>query len=238
MEKFDANEDPRGYVIRTNFSYTGEENEGLGYVRHTCASTLFAPFEAGSLSLVDLGSRLSRSMYHGLLDVDYRALAENGHLPSKSGYIDSDDLITRYGTSSMILVEGVARGEDASLTTTWVQIGNPYLSPLVPLWTWQDIPAEMAMPMEGSDKTMAQLAMDLKKQLYPLPTIEKTRYLYMPLIYKEDGQGLAQKLEVLEQKFVPMIEIEKERIKLLDLQKQLISEGMNIQSSFIRLSGR
>lgn len=232
-KKFDANEDPRGYVIRTNFSYTGDENEGLGYVRHSCASYLFSPIDKGTLTLTELGSRLSRSMYHGLLEIDYRTLAEEDALPSKSGYIDSDDLITRYGTSSMILVEGVAKGDDPSLTTSWVQIGNPYLSPLVPIWTWQEVPTELAMPQDGAEKTMAQRAMDLKKKLYPVNTIEETRYLYMPLIYRKDGEGLAQRLEKLEAKFLPMIENEKDHQKLLSLQGQLIKEGMAIQTSYM-----
>lgn len=233
-QKFDANEDPRGYVIRTNYSYTGDEDEGLGYVRHSCASYLFSPLDMGSLTLTELGARLSRSMYHGLLEIDYRTLAEADALPSKNGFIDSDDLITRYGTSSMILVEGVAKGENPDLTTSWVQIGNPYLSPLIPVWTWQDVPTELALPKEGAtEKTMAQLAMELKKKLYPIKTVEETRYLYMPLIYRKDGKGLSQNLEALESKYLPLVEKEKDHKQLQKLQMQMITQGMEIQRSFL-----
>lgn len=230
-KKFDANEDPRGYVLRTNYSMTGTEDEGYGYVRYACASTLFEPLRVGTLSVQQIGSELSRSMYHGLLGIDYRLLAETDQLPSASGFIDSDDLIARYGTSSMILVEGVKEGEDPALTTSWVQIGNPYLSPLIPVWTWDEIPAELLAPEEETPKTMAQIAMELKGQLYPLRTVEESRYLYMPLIYRPDNSGLAQQLEALERLYIPIIVASSDRKERQKLQRELIDKSMAIIKS-------
>lgn len=233
-QKFDANDDSRGYVIRTNYSYTGAANEGLGYVRHTCASRLFSGLVPGTLTITELGSRLSRSMYHGLLGIDYRTFAEKDAVPGESGFINSDDLITRYGTSSMILVEGVAEGEDPELVTSWVQIGNPYLTPLVPVWAWQEIPTALSIPLpEGKERTMAEQSMMLKKKLYPIKTVEETRYLYIPLIYREDGKGLAQQLELLEAEYIPLIESETSRTERLKQQEQLIRKGMRIQAVFL-----
>lgn len=223
--KFDANEATEGYVLRTNYSFTGEENEGYGYVRFSCAANLFAPLEPKELTVQMLGSQMSRSMYHGLLGIDYRQLAEQGKLPSKSGYIDSDDLITRYGTSSMILVEGVAKGQDPELTTSWVQIGNPYLSPLVPVWTTHEIPAELQRSQEGVT-TIASVAKQLKREkLYPIQTIEETRYLYMPLIYRPDGTGLSQRLEALEAEYIPMLQ----GTNNTTLQHQYIQQALHLQ---------
>lgn len=223
--KFDANEAPEGYVLRTNFSYTGTEDEGYGYVRLRCAANLFTPLKPGEVTVELLGSRLSRSMYHGLMEIDYRALAEEGQLPSRSGFVDSDDLIARYDTSSMILVEGVAQGENPKLTTSWVEIGQPYLSPLIPVWTTNEIPAELQRAITGRE-TIASLAKQLKREkLYPLRTVEESRYLYMPLIYRPDGTGLAQQLEALEAEYIPRLQANHSP----QLQREMIQKALQLQ---------
>ena len=224
--KYDANEDPRGYVIRTNYSMTGKENKGYGYVRYACATALFDTLDKGKVTLQDIGSKLSRSMYHGLLQVDYRALAEADALPSRTGFIDSDDLIARYDTSSMILIEGVTPQSSPELTTTWVQIGNPYLTPLVPVWTWQEVPADLQLPTPQHPETLASIAKKLKLKLYPLRTIEERRYLYMPLIYRPDGKGLSQLLENLEEQIIPKVEATQSHDELQKLQSQIITTSL------------
>lgn len=229
-QKFDANNDPRGYVIRTNYSHTGDAGEGLGYVRYSCATRLFEHIKQGEIDVLQLGSLLSRSMRHGLLELDYRQLAESDALPSKTGFINSDDLITRYGTSSMILIEGVRPTSAPQNTTSWIQIGNPYLSPLVPVWAWQEVPEALAKPHSKESKTIAQLAMALKKLLYPISTAEEQRYLYMPLIYRPDGKGVSQELESLEREYVPLIQATTNRIELQRLQATLITASKEILS--------
>lgn len=229
-QKFDVASDPRGYVIRTNYSHTGDAGEGLGYVRYSCATKLFEKLKQGEIDVLQLGSLLSRSMLHGLLDIDYRQLAETDALPSKTGFINSDDLITRYGTSSMILIEGVRPTEDPLHATSWVQIGNPYLSPLVPIWTWQAIPEALSMPQPEGDQTLGQLAMALKRRLYPITTVEEQRYLYMPLIYRPDGKGISQELEALERQCVPLIQSTTNRSELQRLQSVLISISRDVLS--------
>jgi hypothetical protein len=45
FEKFDANDPtvaPDGYLIRTNYSFSGEENKGLGYIRYATAADLLS----------------------------------------------------------------------------------------------------------------------------------------------------------------------------------------------------
>lgn len=236
--KFDANTDPSGYVLRTNYSMTGTEDVGYGYVRYACATTLFEPLKEGELTVLKVGTDFSRSMYHGLLGIDYKMLAEADQLPSKSGFIDTDDLIARYGTSSMILIEGVQPSEDPALTTSWVQIGIPYVSPLIPVWTWAEIPSELQLPAESKPQTMAQIAMDLKRELYPLKTVEENRYLFMPLIYRPDNQGIAQKLESLERQYIPAIGASSNLKERQQLQRKFIDESMDILSQESKQLGK
>ncbi len=44
FKKFDVNNPtvaPNGYLIRTNYSFAGEDNKGFGYIRFATASSLF-----------------------------------------------------------------------------------------------------------------------------------------------------------------------------------------------------
>ena len=224
--KFDANEAPEGYVLRTNYSQTGTKDKGYGYVRYLTAEKLFGETALGEMTPFLLGSLFSRSMYHSLLGVDYRALAEKGTLPGGSDFIDSDDLITRYDTSSMILVEGVKPGQDPALTVSWVEIGNPYVSPLLPVWAWEEVPQELAFPQGHGEETVAQKSLLLKRKLYPLTTVEESRYLYMPLVYRPDGTGLAQRFEALEAKYIPLIEASPDKDEMTLLRNALLSESL------------
>ncbi len=221
--KFDANESDTGYIIRTNYSFTGTPDMGYGYVRFRTATNLFKQVMSGNFSVELIGSRFSRSMYNSQLEVDFKARAEKEIVR----YIDSDDLICRFGTSSMILVEGIKAGEDPLNTTSWVQIGNPYLSPLVPVWTDAEIPIALQKP--NGNVTIASKAKELKLQLYPIRTIEQERYLYMPLVVRTDGKGLLQLLQELEAEYIPRIQERRSR----KLQAELIQRGCQLQNNVI-----
>ena len=224
--KFDANEAPEGYLLRTNFSRTGTKDEGYGYVRYRSAQQLFSDLRPGSLTPRIVGSRLSRSMYHSLLKVDYSDLWRRGLLPGGSDYIDSDDLITRYDTSSMILVEGVKPGEDPALATSWVQIGNPYVSPLLPVWTGEEVPAALALPVAGASETVSQKSLRLKRLLYPLTTVEESRYLFLPLLYQKDGTGLIDRFDRIEAQFVPLISASSDPAARAALRDRLLAQSL------------
>lgn len=224
--KYDANEAEEGYVIRTNYSFTGRENEGYGYVRFRTASELFRDVKPGTFSVELVGSHFSRSMYNSQLEMDFKRVAERKDMVVH--YIDSDDLICRFGTSSMILVEGVKKGENPLNTTSWVQVGNPYLSPLVPVWTDTEIPEALQMPSNGN-VTIASRAKELKLQLYPVRTIEKERYLFMPLIVRPDGKGLIQRFQELEAEYIPRIQETHSK----ELQAELIMKGLQLQDTAI-----
>ncbi|TFH96988.1 carcinine hydrolase/isopenicillin-N N-acyltransferase family protein [Porphyromonas levii] len=224
--KFDANEAAEGYVLRTNYSLTGTPDKGYGYVRFRTASHLFSQVQPGDFSVQLIGSDFSRSMYNSQLETDFRAQAEQEEVR----YIDSDDLICRFGTSSMILVEGVQKGEDPLLTTSWVQVGNPFLSPLVPIWTDTEVP--MALQTPNDNATIATNAKALKLQLYPLRTVEQERYLYMPLVVRNDGKGLVQQFQKLEAEYISRIQETQSKA----LQSELIEKGLNLQQSYLQTS--
>lgn len=201
-KKYDANdpgETQRGYVLRTNFSETGKENVGYGYIRYGAACGLFNGINNHELTVSDLVCSFSRSMFHGLIGVDYRRYAEEG---KGTKFVCSDDLICRFGTSSMILIEGVEKGEDPQLTTSWIQIGLPYTSAVVPVWTWSEIPEELAAKGPDCLSPLSVAATKLKNDIYPLKTSERERYIRLDLLFNKEGTGICQRLEEIEK---PMI---------------------------------
>ncbi len=71
--KIDVNDTkiaPMGYVIRTNYSFTGKPDAGYGYIRYIAAEDLF--FYASSINDISpefIIQKMSRSLKHGLTGV-------------------------------------------------------------------------------------------------------------------------------------------------------------------------
>ncbi|MFC4665914.1 hypothetical protein [Falsiporphyromonas endometrii] len=204
--KYDANDPnvaPRGYILRTNYSKTGKKDIGYGYIRMQAASHLFDQIPIGKLTTEEMVCHLSRSMYHGLLETDYRQMAIQNNAPH---FINSDDLICRFGTSSMILIEGVTKGMDSELTTSWIQVGLPFTSAVIPVWTWQEVPNILKGSKKDHLSTMGLMASQLKNLIYPLKTAERERYLRLDLLITPDNNGICQKIEQIESPMIAKIE--------------------------------
>lgn len=227
--KFDANntdEAPRGYILRTNYSQTGKKDIGYGYIRIQAASRLFDQIPIGKLTTEDMVCRLSRSMYHGLTETDYRQKAiQNNALH----FINSDDLICRFGTSSMILIEGVTKGMDSELTTSWIQVGLPFTSAAIPVWTWQEVPDILKGSEKDNLSPIGLMASQLKDLVYPLKTAERERYLRIDLLITPDNNGICQRLEQIEIPMISKIEEIETSDKHIPLSKKkgLLTEEVN-----------
>ena len=202
--KEDANTAPGGYIVRSNYSETGEKDRGLGYVRACAARELLSELD-GPVTIGYITNSLSRSLYNAQLGIDYGTeyLKRNSFA---KGFILTDDLMARYDSASVTITEGVAPGEDTADAVSWIQVAQPYVCPLVPIWAWAEVPAELALPQKDAPgATIAELALEIKGELFPLHTVEQTRYLYLPVIISKDGTGLMQRIQALEQEALPTI---------------------------------
>lgn len=224
--KEDANAAPGGYIVRSNYSETGTKDRGLGYVRACSARDLIA--ELNAPVTIDFATNvLSRSLYNSQLGIDYGREYLRGGFPK--GFILTDDLMPRYDSASVTITEGVKPGEDLDDMVSWIQIAQPYVCPLTPVWTWQEVPTELALPREeAEDETIAELALKVKERLFPLRTIEKTRYLYLPVIITRDGKGLMQQLQALERASLPAIAKASDRKTRTDLTAKYLSDCMSL----------
>lgn len=190
------------------------------------ASRLFDQIPIGKLTTKDMVCRLSRSMYHGLTETDYRQKAiQNNALH----FINSDDLICRFGTSSMILIEGVTKGMDSELTTSWIQVGLPFTSAAIPVWTWQEVPDILKGSEKDNLSPIGLMASQLKDLVYPLKTAERERYLRIDLLITPDNNGICQRLEQIEIPMISKIEEIETSDKHIPLSKKkgLLTEEVN-----------
>lgn len=197
--KFDANNSaqaPRGYVLRTNFSMTGKEGEGIGFIRYQTVTDVFAEIPVGRLDIRTVMQNLSRCTRHSVTKVDYREVYSNR--AATGAMVSTDDLICRYGTSSTIAIEGInpSRGEKPNQTTGWVQIGLPYASMTLPVWCDTELPAMLSAAKEGDEAPMSTKAMALKEELYPLwKQSDGYHYIAIDKMFNSDGSGLTQRIE-------------------------------------------
>ena len=200
--KFDANDSkiaPQGYIIRSNYAYTGVKDKGYGYIRYETAQDLFAEaFATNNLNYKTIITDFTRSFYHSLLKVDYRKQAENNKLNSE--FINSGDLICRNGSVSAVVIHGVKKGENPELSTMWTVVGLPFTTVAVPAWVkgGENLPKMMTGEKE-QNAPLNQMALELKKQCYPIERSSGYKYLKISTLINNSNTGILQKIEPIEQ---------------------------------------
>jgi len=144
--RFDANDPaaaPDGWIVRTNFSESGDPALGSGLVRVERARALVGGLAAGrTLSARTLLGTVCRDVANERI----------GSYPLRGGgpeYAYISDSINRPDTASATVFTGVQAGEDPRLATMWVVLGQPITGVAVPLWVGAGaVPAQLAVGKE------------------------------------------------------------------------------------------
>ncbi|MFV0329555.1 MAG: hypothetical protein ACK5KL_07000 [Dysgonomonas sp.] len=205
FKKFDANDPsvaPMGYIVRTNFSFSGERARDKGLSRYQAAESLF--YEASlsnNLTYRFLLQNVSRYLTHGLTGTNlYNIIPEN---TAKPVFVAFRDYIPRYSTSSVIVVQGVKDKEPASLTSMWTILGSPLTTPAVPVWLNKDnIYPSVLFANETGNAKICNCSLELKKQLFPMTRGEGSDYINMAALISADGNGILQKLRPIEDRIL------------------------------------
>ncbi len=152
--KFDANDKkvaPNGYIIRANYSFTGRENEGYGYIRYMNAEKeFFAAAGTNQLDPTFILKNQCRSLENFLTEDDvksYQNLSEN-----QNNFIVVKDCINRYISTSSFVIQGVKDNEDPKLTTMWTLLGFPLASVAVPTWSLKNVDLPETVRAEDDKK--------------------------------------------------------------------------------------
>ena len=178
--KYDANDTaqyPNGYIIRSNYSFSGAQDEGMGYIRYQNAEYLLhKAYATGALSAEWIFSSASRSFYHAILGND--ALSS-----SLNGWAVDQDFIPRNSSSASVVVEGVSKGENPDATTIWSVIGYPPCSYAVASWVKakNEIAAVIANSDEGRS-SVNRMAVALKREVFPISRGNGSKYMRTDVI--------------------------------------------------------
>ncbi|MGG6544744.1 UNVERIFIED_CONTAM: hypothetical protein NY100_04865 [Prevotella sp. 15_C9] len=207
---FDANDPaiaPHGYIARTNFSFTGPEHKGLGYVRYrTDDEALAGAAQSKSIAPDWIFTSLARSFVNPQLGIDLRD--GNHNKPKTTGWFIDQDFISRSGTACSAIIQGVRLNENPELTTLWTVLGYPPVSVAFPFWLKD---ADTLLPSLYTSKpeevvTLFGKKVDkLKEQVYAFHEgIGSDRYFYWEALYNKDGNGIMQQLAPVEKEIFRM----------------------------------
>jgi hypothetical protein len=202
---------PNGYLVYTNFSYTGFYDKGEGYIRYQTAMRQVArQAPSKNFSPQWIFNSLARTYYHSLLDIDYTD--KNVLELYKNGYIYDLDLIPRNSTASSTVFHGVKKGEKPEFTTMWVALGYPPVSVVLPAWVkaGNDNPTLLLRKKGENSSKMCEWTETLKKTLYDVERGHGLSYIHFSKVYNNEGTGYMQQLRPVEnhvfETFNPLIE--------------------------------
>lgn len=199
--KIDVNDPaiaPFGFVIRTNYSFTGTRDDGYGYIRYLTAENLL--YEAEATKEMDYKfflTDISRSLKHSLLKKDWEEeFSQDGNDPF---YIITQDYIPRYSSASTFICEGVKEGEPAELTTMWTILGYQFCSAAIPTWLagGSNLP-QISISDETGNAPICNAALELKKKVYPISRGNGSSYLNLAALFNSKQTGIYQKIRDIE----------------------------------------
>jgi len=228
--KFDANDPaqaPNGYILRTNYSFTGKKDIGYGFIRFQTAQDIFYQADAcGDMSAKTVIQNFSRCLKHPVLKRDFRKEFET--VPYGENFVNSGDLITRHGSSSMIMIEGVKESEAKDMATIWTQVGFPNTSIALPVWVRGGKNLPKVLLAEGKENCpLNAMSMELKNKCYPISRSAGYKYLKVSELVNAEKTGIIQKLEKAEEKLFENTEIHQQKWRSAKADKKEIEEFYN-----------
>ncbi len=243
-EKFDANDSkvaPFGYVLRTNYSFTGSYGEeSSGYIRSNTVDDLF--YDALSTNTFDaqfIMQDVTRGLKHSLLKTDlyqeYMDVPEN-----TVTYTFFHDFIPRRLSASACVVQGVKKGENPEFTTLWSAVGFPLTSIAIPTWIKGEnsFPEVLKMNDEIEDSPICSAALTLKEQVFPIRwgKFASKYYININALSNADKTGIRQKIKVDEDIIFSKTFDTLEKWRTSSMKKSDIEEYNNWLNNFVKKS--
>ena len=203
--KIDVNDKkiaPFGYVIRTNYSFVTDRNDGYGYIRYNTANELF--YEASlenNLSAKFILQDVSRSLKHSLLNIDLKENIEFSE--NETELIPFQDFIPRKNSCATVVIEGVKPNESPELSTLWTILGFQLTSVAIPTWVegGSELPSLLVADNSGN-APLCKKALELKEEIFPVKLGNGKRYVNISKVINKENSGFVQKLKPLEDKIL------------------------------------
>ncbi len=198
--KCDANDPalaPRGILVRTNHSMSGDLSEGLGYNRFNNASMLLEQaWEEKNLTPQHLLKVIPRSLYHPRTKTDLsKNIPENRNTTDFRFFID---YIPRYQTSSTFMIVSAKDAEHVDETMMWTILGFPLASVAIPAWiSAGELPKAVKMNDEYK-APFCNAALKLKEDCFPITMDKGFNYINLSAVINKEGTGYYQMLQPVE----------------------------------------
>jgi hypothetical protein len=193
--KIDVNDPmiaPHGYVVRTNYSFTGEPSAGAGYIRFQTAENLFYKASGSNgLNVPYLLKNMCRSLDNSYTGEGIKSsLSLNEH---QEKFIYYQDCINRYTSTSSVVVHGVREGESPALTTMWAIVGFPLSSVAIPVWvnSGKSLPSVITAPGRETAEVCG-LSLEMKELMVPSTRGSTKYYINTTKVANSNGTGITQ----------------------------------------------
>ncbi len=200
---------PLGYVVRTNFSFSGNPETGQGYARYKAASDIF--FESAmqnNLSVETILSLVDRNLVNGFTGDNLTDLATES---DEIRMVHFKDNIARKSSTSSAIFKGVKPGDDPHATTMWAVVGWPLASVAVPVWIneKQILPALLTAPT-GEHSAICDASLYIKHSAMPITYGHGQDYININRIYNTDNTGAMQWIRPLEDRIIRTVKLHSE----------------------------
>lgn len=200
---YDANsttDAPEGYLIRSNFSVSGEPNKGAGYIRFHTASNLFKEAKsANELTPEFFLTKASVSLRQDITGIDL-----SKEVSKAEKLYPFRDFIVRYYSSSTVVVQGVLPKEPTDFATMWVKLGFQPASVVIPLWVGAGgiLPDIITAP-DGLNAKLCDFTLKLKKDCFPLSSwAEGENYVLLSKLINKEQTGIIQLTNIFDKEII------------------------------------
>ena len=193
--KADANDPlqaPMGFMVRTNHSFSGDIDEGFGYIRYQTAwSVLYTAAATRNWEPQYLLNHISRNLTHSLtgesLAAKLSASAQN------NDFRFFIDYIPRSSSASTVLIVGAKNTDDVSGTMMWTIPGFQLTTLAVPVWLDEnsDLPEVVAIGKNGH-APVCDAALQLKEKCFPVQRGSGGKYINFSTVMNAQGNGYLQ----------------------------------------------
>ncbi|MEW5701387.1 MAG: hypothetical protein AB1792_04070 [Candidatus Zixiibacteriota bacterium] len=184
--KSDAATPAERYLVVTNFSRSGTEGDGAGYLRFRRASALFQKAAPRPIAHQDILHRFTRDLGHVLLD--HPELDELKNTPAgEDHWLYAGDCISRQLTAAAVVMVGRKPDDPQSLATLWVIPGQPLCAIALPLWVEAGRSPEALW--NGADAPLWTESLRIKRLIWPYRERDRVSYVNVGPLDNTEGTG-------------------------------------------------
>ena len=186
--KYDLAAEPTGILTRTNYSVSGREGQGNGYIRHDNERELLRPYILErNITPATFTEVISRTFYHS-------RLGQNFNESGQEWIVDQDFIPRRISTASVV-IEGVLPGEDPSLTTMWIALGYPPCAEVFAAWTGENgVPDVLRGTTKNRHSVQCDLVNEREAEVFSIKRGNGQHYINLSKLYNKEGIGYVQVL--------------------------------------------